>query len=531
MKSQSTRMGNSGRKIKNPYLLGVDIGTLSTKGVLTDVNGAVLAKASADHGVQHPQSGWMEHDAECDWWGDFVKVVGKLLEQANVPSEEIAALCVSGLFPAVCPADEKGHPLRNAILYADSRAAAKVDYVATITGTLLKGDEVVPKLLWLQKHEPDVFRRTKMVFSVPGYVVYRLTGQHCIDPQTAFRMGGLVDDSRYRWRENVCAQLRIPVDFLPPIHSSLHIIGGVSREAARETGLAAGTPTLVGTTDTAATLLGNGIVEQGEAMIYYGTTGLLTVCSRDLEEVLTAPRLVDDETPFVLAAYLLNFGEVLEWFVTRFSETEKKSTCKARELYQVLEEGAAQLPPGSDNLLAMPHFAGRVLPEVSPYEKGAFFGLSTKHTCLHLWRALLESFGYEIYRGVVDLEQRGISISRVVASGGGARSKLWRQIVSDITGMPQEYVEHGDSARGAAFLAGYGLGLFEGLKVMREHWLPVTQVTMPCAEERDKYQRLFNVYRELDSVLGKYYQALAKVSYEVDAGPDPQQVCSHGRQQ
>jgi len=520
MKSRSTRIDNSTRNIESPYLLGVDVGTLSTKGVLTDIHGAVLARAAADHSVRHHQPGWMEHDAERDWWGDFARVVRELLKQADLPSGEIAALCVSGLFPALCPADETGQPLRHAILYADSRAAGEVDHTRAVTGITLRGDEVVPKLLWLQKNEPDVFRRTRMVFSVPGYVVYRLTGQYCIDPQTAFRMGGIADESRCGWREEVCAQLGIPVESLPPIHSSLHIIGGVTNESARQTGLPEDTPVLVGTTDTFATLLGNGIVEQGEAMVYYGTTGLLTVCNRDLEEVLTTPRLIDDETPFILAAYLLNFGEALEWFVNHFLEEEEDLTCEAFELYGVLEKGSTQVPPGCEGLLAMPHFAGRVFPEVNRYAKGAFFGLSTRHTRFHLWRALLESFGYEIYRSMVDLERKGISLSRVVASGGGARSKLWRQIVSDITGVPQEYVENGEAARGAAFLAGYALGLFKDLKTMRRDWLQVGNVTRPRTEVRERYRRLFAVYRELDSALGKHYKALAEASCRDGAGPD-----------
>jgi len=512
IKSHSTRTRNPARNTKSPYLLGVDVGTLSTKGVLTDINGAVLARAAAEHSVRHPQPGWMEHDAERDWWGDFVRVVRELLEKACLPSGEIAALCISGLFPALCPADETGQPLRHAVLYADSRAADEVEHVRTVTGATLKGDEVVPKLLWLRKNEPDVFLRTRMVFSVPGYVVYRLTGQYCMDPQTAFRMGGIADENRCGWREDVCAELGIAVEILPPIHSSLDIIGGVTGEAACETGLSEGTPVLVGTTDTLATLLGNGVVEQGEAMIYYGTTGLLTVCSRDLEEVLTTSGLIDDETPFILAAYLMNFGEALEWFVGHFLEKEKGLTCETFELYGVLEEGSTQVPPGCEGLLAMPHFAGRVLPTVDPYAKGAFFGLSARHTCFHLWRALLESFGYEIYRSIIDLESKGISLSRVVASGGGAQSRLWRQIVSDITGVPQEYVENGEAARGAAFLAGYGLGLFKDLKTIQRDWLQVEDTTRPCTEVRERYRRLFAVYRDLDSVLGKHYQALAEAS-------------------
>lgn len=494
------------------YLLGVDIGTQAVKGTLVQSNGSVVATASARHDVLHPRPGWMEHDAEGAWWGGFAKVVTELLSVSGISASNIVAVCVSGLFPALCPADERGRPLRNAILYADSRAAAEVDRVTAITGTTLKGDEITPKLLWLQRNDPDIFRRTRMIFSVPGYVVYRLTGRYCVDPQTAFRMGGIVDESRCGWREEVCAQLGMAAETLPPIHSSLDIIGGVTGEAASETGLPEGTSVLVGMTDTFATLLGNGVVERGEAMIYYGTTGLLTVCSRGLEEVLATPRLIDEQTPFILAAYLLDFGETLEWFIDQFLEGGRDFPRSTLDPYEVLEEGSTEVPTGCEGLLAMPHFAGRLFPQADPYARGVFFGLSTAHTRFHLWRALLESFGYEIYRSVVDLERRGISISRIVASGGGAQSKLWRQIVSDITGLPQEYVENGGAALGAALLAGYGVGLFEDLKAIREGWLRIRDVTRPRSEVRERYEKLFAVYRELDLALGKHYKALAEAS-------------------
>jgi xylulokinase len=327
-------------------------------------------------------------------------------------------------------------------------------------------------------------------------------------------MGGIVDESRCHWREEDCSELGISPSLLPPIHSPLDVVGETTPQAAEETGLAVGTPVLCGTTDTFATLVGNGITMQGEAMVYYGTTGLLTVCNQDLEKVLAKPWLVDDETPFILAAYLLNFGESLEWFLIQLLQVTENST--EYDIYQAMETGAAKIPPGCEGLLVMPHFSGRILPKVEPFTRGAFIGLSTRHNRFHLWRALLESFGHYIRQSALRQRARGIPLKRVVASGGGARSELWRQIVSDITGLSQEYVADGDAVLGSAFLAGLGLGLVSDFSAMRESWLQVQQMTRPDHETKDQYSKLFAVYQDLDSVLGIYQRALLEASCASD---------------
>lgn len=492
------------------YLLGVDVGTQTVKGALVNADGTVAATASTPHDVFHPHPGWMEHDAEEAWWGGFVDVVKTMLTTSEVDARNIAAVGVSGLFPVLCLTDAEGRPLRAAILYADSRATAEVDEIASLTGVTLKGDEVAPKLLWLQRNEHAIFQNTRLIFSAPGYVVYRLTGQYGIDAQTAFRMGGLVNDSRRAWRGEICEQLGISAGMLPPIHSPSDVIGRVTGTSAHATGLREGTPVLAGGTDTFATLLGNGVVERGEAMVYYGTTGLLTVCSEDLADVLAKPELIDDQTPFVLAAYLLDFGEVLEWFINQFSCGGRKAFGNTGDPYEDLEGGAAEILPGAAGVVAMPYFAGQLIPRANPHARGVFFGLRTDHTRYHLWRALLESFGYEIYHSVRDLERRGLSLSKVTASGGGAQSKLWRQIVSEVTGLPQTYIADGGTALGAAFLAGYGVGLFDNLKAIREQWLHVEDVTLPDDETHRTYRRLFRLYRDLDRGLAPHYRPLAE---------------------
>jgi len=489
-------------------LVGIDVGTLSTKGVLMKADGTVLATAAAAHEVCHPAPHWMEHDAEENWWGDSVRVIRGLLEMTDLPPRQIVGLCITGLFPALCPADSRGRPLRNAILYADPRASEMVAKVEDAVGVPLKGDEVIPKFLWLKEHEPEVARETRMLFSVPGYIAYRLTGVHSIDFQTAYRLGGVIDDKRQGWKCDVLSELGVPAGCLAPIQSPLDIVGGVSAMAAGQTGLSQGTPVLAGTTDTFATLVGNGVVAEGEAMIYYGTTGLLTVCSRDLEDVLANPQLVDDETPFVLAAYLLNFGEALEWFAEDLLGAGQRN--EKQNVYEAMEEEAARVAPGSDGLIVLPHFAGRVLPQVAPHARGAFFGLGIHHSRYHLWRALLESFGYVLCQSMAALQERGIALNRIVASGGGARSDLWRQIVSDVTELPQEYVPDGSAARGAAFLAAYALGLVDSLQACRDQWLEVKMTTRPCATNSSKYARLFSVYQALDACMDEHYQSLAQ---------------------
>jgi sugar (pentulose or hexulose) kinase len=493
-----------------PLLLGVDIGTQGSKGVVADLRGQVLAQHFCEHPVLHPRPGWAEHDMEQTWWGDFVKITRALLAQPGIEPHAIAAICVSGLYPNMAPTDADGQPLRNAILYSDNRAVEEIEYVNQRYGLQLTSEEIIPKLLWFMRHEPDLFAQTRMFFNAHSYVVYKLTGQYTIDYIAACLIGAIYATSRAGWREDVCQEIGIPLDILPTPCPPAQVVGEVTRAAAEQTGLIQGTPILTGSGDVYFSLLASGVVGPGDVAIYYGTAGLTTVCYSSLEFLAREPYPIDDGYCFFYPAYMLTSGELVRWFRDQFGVCETEvAKWLDRSAYQLLDEEASHIQPGCDGLILLPYFLGQRSPVFDPLAKGVFFGMSMSHTRAHLYRAILESYGYGIRHGLEEASRsQDIEINRLIATGGGAQSPLWRQIVSDIVGVSQDYVARADAPLGDAYLAGYGVGLFPSFETLRQEWLEVTSVTQPRMDIHRLYQPFYEIYKDLHGALRSQFVAL-----------------------
>ncbi len=479
--------------MNKPYLVGIDIGTLGSKGVVTDLKGNILAEDFREHGVIHPQPGWAEHNPDEDWWKDFVLISRRIIEKSGIDSKKIAAVGTSSLVSEMTPLDGDWRPIRNSILYSDNRAVEEIEYVNKVLGTTLTSEEITPKILWMKKHEPGNYEKTRMVVNAVSYIVWKLTGRFTVGQGLAYGYGGVFDPVKGEWSEEACEKLGIPVDIFPPVYSPADIAGEVTTGAAMETGLAEGTPVIVGTGDGAMSSLGAGMVKEGDGMIYYGTAGLFHVLDQDLEDRLTG--VGEFRLGEYGRAYMLTTGESLRWFRDRFgfheTEAEKRIGLSA---YHLLDEQAAKIPPGSNGVIILPYFMGQRSPEFNPSARAVIFGLSISHTRIHIYRALLEAFGYGVYHGLLTGRKKP---NRIVATGGGARSALWRQIVSDIIDIPQEYAAKADAPLGDAYFAGYGIGIFKDFKTMKNDWIKVTAITQPRSDVHKKYLKLFEVYKGL----------------------------------
>jgi sugar (pentulose or hexulose) kinase len=491
------------------YMLGVDIGTQGSKGVLADAAGSVVASHFVEHGVIHSRPGWAEHDPETEWWGDFIAITRAIFERARVDASAIAAVCVSGLIPDVAPTDAEGRPVANAILYSDNRAVAEIAEINRRLGLSLTSEEMFPKIVWLFRHAPEVAARTRMVFNAHSYIVYKLTGAYTIDYLTACLFGAVYASRRARWREDVCADFDVPCGILPELRAPADVVGRVHSAAARATGLAEGTPVLAGSGDVYFSLLSAGVTEPGEMMIYYGTAGLGTLLHRDLETLARQPYDVDDAFPFAYPAYFLTSGEAVNWFRDEFAQAETQAArATSTNSLALLDAAAEKVPPGCDGLILLNYLLGQRSPEFDPAARGVLFGLTMSHTRAHVYRAILESYGYGIRHGL-EVERDRPEISRVVATGGGARSPLWRQIVSDIVGIAQEYVARADAPLGDAFLAGYAIGLIDDFTKMKREWIQVTATTLPDSAHERIYARYYPIYRSLHEWVKAPFNALA----------------------
>jgi len=497
------------KSMQESILIGLDIGSMSTKGVLLSTDGGILAEAAQEYGILQRQPGWMEQDPDGDWWQSTAAVIRSLLNQANRPPSQVAAICISGHFPSICLLDAEDRTLAPAMLYSDSRGGQLLAEAQQMVGIPLNGDEAILKLLWLRSQQLKLLRQTRRLCSTQGYVVYRLTGNNYIDYKTAAGFGGLWDADNADWKWDICRELQIADAAFPQVDSPVALAGRIRSQAAQEVGLAEGTPVMVGAPDTYAALLGHGALYAGEAFVSYGTTGYMAICKHNLVDMLHDPTLAGPGSPWFLGGYVLTVGAALNWYHEQFGLGYDARPDAAA--YEQLDERCSQLMPGCEGLLALPYFQGQRTPKVDSHARGAFFGLTLSHTSLHLYRALLESYGFALQHWLKELMPQ-LTICRLIAGGQGAKSRLWRQVVSDILAIPQVYNPTPGSPLGSAFLAGYGVGAFRDFGAWRDLWFAQPAVTQPNAAAVATYERLFPVYAQLseslDPLQSQLYQAL-----------------------
>ncbi len=481
------------------YTLGVDIGTYETKGVLVDADGAVVAMASTTHDMLVPQPGWAEHRPEQDWWGDFVIVTQKLIEQSGIPADQIKAVACSAIGPCMLPVDTDGAPLMNGVLYGvDTRAMAEVrtltqqigaEVVLERCGNALTSQSVGPKILWLKNARPDIYAKTAKVLSSTSFLVHRLTGEYVIDHYTAASFSPLYDVTTQDWCLALAPEIVTP-DMLPRLMWSAEVAGHVTTQAAEVTGLAPGTPVTVGTIDAAAEALSVGVRDAGDMMMMYGSTIFMIM--------LTSERVRDGRlwyAPWLFPgqhasmAGLATSGTLTHWFRDQFARELPRDTA-----FPTLAAEAATIAPGANGLLFLPYFSGERTPLHDPHAKGAFFGLNLTHTRAHMFRALIEGIAHGTAHVIETYREVGAEPARLLAVGGGTNNALWVQATSDTSGLDQIVCDKTVGASyGNALLARIAIGDAKVDDITR--WNPVARTI--AAQAVPAYAKAYPLFRRL----------------------------------
>jgi len=494
--------------IRGTLLLGIDIGTSSSKGVLCTHGGEVLAESVIEHETRFPAPGRAEHDAETIWWGEVVGHCQRLLS-GRYAGADVGAVAVSAIGPCMLPVDTAGRPLRPGILYGiDSRAGAEIAWLEerfgrepmfALNGMALTSQAVGPKILWLRRHEPEIFARTAMIHSASSWIVRRLTGEHVIDRHTAAYFAPLFDIRRLDWDETFAGPI-IGTDKLPRLLDASEIAGTITAGIAGETGLVVGTPVTAGTIDAAAEAISVGVADPGEMMAMYGSTlFLIDLVARPTpdERMWTAAYCLPDR--HAITGSLTTAGLLTRWFRDELGEPERTLAEQAGENpYEALAHLAAEVPAGSEGLICLPYFAGERTPLDDPDARGIFAGLALQHTRGHLYRAVLEGIGFGFRQNLEVMAEMDASPSRIVAVGGGARNELWLQIMSNVSGMPQELPERTTGAAyGNAFLAGLASGIVPSLEALRSDWVRVARTIEPDPAVKSLYDDHYAIFRRL----------------------------------
>jgi xylulokinase len=497
-----------------PLLLGIDVSTTGAKALLIGPMGDVVASASTPLAVSTPHPLWSEQEP-ADWWDGVVLSIRQVLAESGAAPEAIAAIGLTGQMHGLVLLDENGEVLRPAILWNDQRTGAQCDEIRArvgrerlirITGNDALTGFTAPKILWVREHEPEVYARARHMLLPKDFVRFRLTGEYATD-----RAGGsgtlLFDLGRRDWSDEVVEALEIPREWLPPTHEGPQVTGRVSAGAAGATGLLAGTPVVGGGGDQAAGAVGVGAVAPGIISLVLGTSGVVFAT--------TAGPLVEPEGRLHAFCHavpgrwhfmgvMLSAAGSLRWY---------RDTAAAGAAYRALDEEATAVAPGSEGLLFLPYLTGERTPHPDPLARGAFVGLTVRHSRAHLTRAVLEGVAFGLKDSFELIQESGMGpVREVRVSGGGAQSPLWRQIIADVLGAELRTVNTTEGAAyGAAMLAAVGAGFYESVPAACERMIALTGRTVPLAPNVEAYRAYYELYRELYPALSGMFRRLGEI--------------------
>jgi xylulokinase len=484
-------------------VLGLDIGTTSTIGVLIRLPGETLAVASRPVDLRAEKLGWAEEDP-AQWWANVCEIVRQL--RIGAP-DEIAAVGVTGMLPALVLLDDNGALLRPSIQQSDARCGreveelkAEVDEAAFLAkaGNGVNQQLIATKLRWIERHEPDVFARIATVFGSYDYINWRLTGERAIEQNWALE-AGFVDLASHAIDDALVALAHIPRSALPHKVASHEILGRVTAQAALETGLAAGTPVIGGAADMIASALGAGVIEAGDVLLKFGgSVDVLTATDRARPDA----RLYLDyhlrPGLYVPNGCMSTGGSALNWFVRNFAGGVAPAAAQAGlTLHQWLDRLADARPPGAEGLVVLPYFLGEKTPVHDPAARAVFDGLTLSHDIGHVWRALLEAYAYAILHHVETLNDIGHATQRFIVSDGGSASRVWMQIVADVLQGPLQRLKgHPGSCVGVAWTAAIGAGLATDWSGVGAFVTPGERI-LPRPEFAAVYREGYRRYRAL----------------------------------
>ena len=483
------------------YYLGLDIGTFESKGILSDGAGNIIASAARPHKMLVPQAGWAEHRANEDWWDDFTFITRKLIADSGVKPADIKAVATSGIGPCMLPVNAKGEPLMNAVLYGvDTRAAKEIDdlnaeigadRILEYCGNALTSQSIGPKILWLKNNRPEIYAATHKVLTCSSYLVFRLTGEYVIDHYTAANNTPIYSAEKLAWSDELTKGI-IPLGKLPDCKWTTDIAGEVTPEAARETGLAVGTPVPCGTIDAAAEALSVGVLNPGDMMLMYGSTifiiALASARVRDAR-LWYAPWLFKGQHASM--AGLATSGTLTHWF----RENLARELDPADAIIKLSAEAAAS-PAGANGITMLPYFSGERTPIHDTDAKGMIFGLNLTHTRGDLFRAFLESIAYGTNHVFETYDDVGESPKNIFAVGGGTKNQAWAQATSDVSGKTQIIrTKTMGASYGNAFLAAVAVGDAAVSDIAK--WNPVAAEFKANAATAELYARHYKTFREL----------------------------------
>ena len=507
------------------YLVGVDLGTSATKAALYCTDGQLVAEASLEVPLYYPKPGVVEQEND-DFYTSAAQTVRRCLEQSGIEPRQVAGIAFDSQMAGIGSIDEDYQPATRFDSWLDMRCQPYIEYmereagelVTRLTGCAPTCDHG-PKMLWWKNEQPEQYSRIAKFVTPAGYVGGRMAGlkgeQGYMD-YTFIHFSGFSDGRLGIWSQELCARLGMDIDKLPQIVEPWKVIGEVSESAARDFGLAPGTPVAAGAGDTAASALGAGIVRPGMILDVAGTAAVLAGCTDQFiaDERKRALLNMRSVIPGLWnpLAYIAGGGIALRWYRDQFFNTHQGEPLPVEDLYDRMTAIAEQIAPGCEGLFFSPHLGGRICPS-DPHMRGAWVGFSWGHTQAHFLRAVLESvaFEYAYYLGILKDLIPGLELIEARAVGGGARSQAWNQIKADVLGVPYQTLKRSEFGTwGCALIAGKAVGVFNNLAetaTITTH--PAGDPVLPKPETHAAYQSYVERYIRWQEVFSKAFRQLS----------------------
>lgn len=502
------------------YLLGIDLGTTNIKGIIMDEDGQIAASASKSHDLIFPGPNMVEQDARL-WWSHSAEIMRTLTAAAGPDIVgNIRGICVSSQTVSMLPLDKDGNVLRNAIIWMDSRSGEELSYILNTMGfdkfVATVGAQpdcafLPSKLLWYKKHEPELFEKTDCVLQASSYINFKLTGERTMDIDQAGKCQ-CMDIHTLEWSKDISNVTGIDLNSILPQPRLVHeIIGEVTKEAAMETGLRAGTPVAAGTSDAMASMYASGLCRLGEAGESSGTSSLVFVGHNKKSDptlpVVAKPSSIGD-IPYVFDAPITTSGAAIKWYLDNLGSQEQLYAKEHHiNVYDYLNQLALESTPGSNGVLFFPYLLGERAPLWNSHAKGMFIGLSLDTNRKDLIRSIFEGTAFALRHVMDTIKEAGASASCLRITGGGSKSLTWCKIKASMLHIPVYILDEGsgDVPFGDCLIAGQASGIFTDLGKTIDRLIKVKDIIEPQPEWSAVYDQLYpyylDMYRHLDKDL------------------------------
>jgi sugar (pentulose or hexulose) kinase len=498
------------RTEKSGLIIALDFGTSNLKGAVYDLNGKELAYKAIEYDLYTPANSIVENNVTL-YWDNIITILKDLSKKLGKRSKEVLAIGTSSQGETIVPIDKNGNPLRNAIVWIDTRTTAETVEIAQnfdskkmyrMTG-YPEVDTSWPatRILWIKKNEPIIFKDTYKFLLLEDYIVYKLTGMF-VGEASVYSSSYYYDIVKNKYIDSMLDFLNIGIGKLPEILNPGSIVGGITQEVAEITGFNKGTKVVIGAMDQICGAVGAGNINSGAATETTGSCFAMIITTgdpifNDQQKIPCCPHAVPGL--YALMPYSPTGGMVLKWFKDRFCNEELRTAEKEGiNIFKLMDDLASEIPAGSEGLLMLPFISGALFPEYNPDARGVYFNFGINHQKAHFIRAILESIGYLMRNYIESANSLDIRIEKVISIGGGATSKLWGQIKSDICGLQVVIPEYTEMALlGSAVLTATAIGLFKNISDANKNLMKIRDVFLPDDSKKTVYDKNFDKYKKL----------------------------------